>query len=669
VFLISIFDIKNREYELIGSGGTKMSTHQTQKRRSLKPTIKRVMRISAMYYGAKSNKKKTARMLSLVCVAACAATTGLSVIFSYAQRDMSTALSNKDQVGFYDAIKRYVFVVCVAAPLFALYEYAKAMSVLHWRKFMTERMIEMYCENDKYYSLKFNTAVTTTAAAETTTQEQVLDNPDQRIGEDVRGFVSSTTTLALAIVHNIFSGCAFFAVLYRISPKLLIFCFAYSLSGTYITTAVFGGKLMHLHFVSLTKEANMRFFLVRLREHAESIALFRGAKRELKTLLNTLQKVIEVQKEKIVWNMKLDLFTNAYEFATFCLPYLIIAPLFFKGEVEFGVVTQSSYAFRTIQNALNIIVNRLDQLSGLAAESERIEHFLILLENKTTDATAREKIIARKVLDDEKIAADVILSLKNVSISTPNSYNNNNNGQLLWSDLSLNIARNQRVLITGPSGCGKSSFLRVLSGIWNNGTGEIFVRAQNDSFFFMPQVPYMPVGSLRAQLTFPEGVVIDDSSDDDRSTGGYSNRKTKIINATIEEENERLQSLLDAVGLGDLSKRMGDTFDDESIVWEDVLSQGEQQRVAFARLLYQKPKPSIVFLDEATSALDEASEQKMYELLGDDYTIVSVGHRSSLIKFHTQKLRFVLKNNDGKGSKSFEEAHTHRVGRFVLENI
>jgi vitamin B12/bleomycin/antimicrobial peptide transport system ATP-binding/permease protein len=367
--------------------------------------------------------------------------------------------------------------------------------------------------------------------------------------------------------------------------------------------------------------------------------------------------------------MKLDLFTNAYEFATFCLPYLIIAPLFFKGEVEFGVVTQSSYAFRTIQNALNIIVNRLDQLSGLAAESERIEHFLILLENKTTDATAREKIIARKVLDDEKIAADVILSLKNVSISTPNSYNNNNNGQLLWSDLSLNIARNQRVLITGPSGCGKSSFLRVLSGIWNNGTGEIFVRAQNDSFFFMPQVPYMPVGSLRAQLTFPEGVVIDDGSDDDRSTGGYSNRKTKIINATIEEENERLQSLLDAVGLGDLSKRMGDTFDDESIVWEDVLSQGEQQRVAFARLLYQKPKPSIVFLDEATSALDEASEQKMYELLGDDYTIVSVGHRSSLIKFHTQKLRFVLKNNDGKGSKSFEEAHTHRVGRFVLENI
>ena len=362
--------------------------------KSLKPTISRAFRIAKLYYGKHSTRKKTARLLALTCVLACALTTGLSVVFSYAQRDMSTALSNKDQDGFYNAIQRYIYVVVIAAPLFALYDYVKSLSALHWRKYMTEKMMTMYCEHDNYYSLKFNNSVIATANQNNEGSGDVqkeatvttLDNPDQRIGEDVRGFVHSMTTLTLAIVHKIFSMSAFFAVLYQISPKLLFFCFAYSMIGTYVTTAVFGGKLMHLHFEILKKEANMRFFLVRLREHAESIALYRGAKRELKTLLRTLQQVIKIQKEKIVWNRHLDLFTNAYEFATFCLPYLIIAPLYFEGEAEFGVVTQSSYAFRTIQNALNIIVNRLDQLSGLAAESERIEHFLILLERHERDA-------------------------------------------------------------------------------------------------------------------------------------------------------------------------------------------------------------------------------------------------------------------------------------------
>ena len=433
-----------------------------------------------------------ARLLALTCILACALTTGLSVVFSYAQRDMSTALSNKDQDGFYDAIKRYIFVVVIAAPLFALYDYVQSLSALHWRKYMTEKMMTMYCENDNYYSLKFKNSAVMANEGSSEVQKEAetasLDNPDQRIGEDVRGFVHSSTTLMLAIVHKIFSMSAFFAVLYQISPKLLVFCFAYSMIGTYVTTAVFGGKLMHLHFESLKKEANMRFFLVRLREHAESIALYRGAKRELKTLLRTLQQVIQVQKEKIVWNRHLDLFTNAYEFATFCLPYLIIAPLYFKGEVEFGVVTQSSYAFRTIQNALNIIVNRLDQLSGLAAESERIEHFLILLERQGRDEEEKNEekhnLIARKVLDDNNDMPNVLLSIKNVSVSTPSR--EMNLGQLLWTNLNIDIVRNESVVITGPSGCGKSSLLRVLAGIWRNGSGEILV-SRFSSFFFYPK--------------------------------------------------------------------------------------------------------------------------------------------------------------------------------------
>jgi putative ATP-binding cassette transporter len=616
-----------------------------------------------------------ARLLALTCILACALTTGLSVVFSYAQRDMSTALSNKDQDGFYDAIKRYIFVVVIAAPLFALYDYVQSLSALHWRKYMTEKMMTMYCENDNYYSLKFKNSAVMANEGSSEVQKEAetasLDNPDQRIGEDVRGFVHSSTTLMLAIVHKIFSMSAFFAVLYQISPKLLVFCFAYSMIGTYVTTAVFGGKLMHLHFESLKKEANMRFFLVRLREHAESIALYRGAKRELKTLLRTLQQVIQVQKEKIVWNRHLDLFTNAYEFATFCLPYLIIAPLYFKGEVEFGVVTQSSYAFRTIQNALNIIVNRLDQLSGLAAESERIEHFLILLERQGRDEEEKNEekhnLIARKVLDDNNDMPNVLLSIKNVSVSTPSR--EMNLGQLLWTNLNIDIVRNESVVITGPSGCGKSSLLRVLAGIWRNGSGEILV-SRFSSFFFLPQVPFMPVGSLRSQLTFPKGALEEDEKDEQDGLNGripvVSKMNRMKINDALVEENTQLQSLLNSVGLGDLASRMGDTFDDDSIEWTDVLSVGEQQRIAFARLLFQKPKPSIVFLDEATSALDEASERKMYELLAaEKYTVVSVGHRSSLMQFHSKRLRFV----SGDEKKSQEETHSHRVGKFIIEDI
>jgi len=642
--------------------------------KSLKPTISRAFRIAKLYYGKHSTRKKTARLLALTCVLACALTTGLSVVFSYAQRDMSTALSNKDQDGFYNAIQRYIYVVVIAAPLFALYDYVKSLSALHWRKYMTEKMMTMYCEHDNYYSLKFNNSVIATANQNNEGSGDVqkeatvttLDNPDQRIGEDVRGFVHSMTTLTLAIVHKIFSMSAFFAVLYQISPKLLFFCFAYSMIGTYVTTAVFGGKLMHLHFEILKKEANMRFFLVRLREHAESIALYRGAKRELKTLLRTLQQVIKIQKEKIVWNRHLDLFTNAYEFATFCLPYLIIAPLYFKGEVEFGVVTQSSYAFRTIQNALNIIVNRLDQLSGLAAESVRIEHFLILLERHERDAEEKNgeksNVIERSFLDDSREASNLLLSLQNVSVSTPSR--EMNRGQLLWTNLNVDIVRNESVVITGPSGCGKSSLLRVLAGLWKNGSGKILV-SRFSSFFFLPQVPFMPVGSLRSQLTFPKGVLDVDENEEDDNANALSKNRMKINDALV-EENAHLQNLLDSVGLGDLASRMGDTFDDDSIEWTDVLSVGEQQRIAFARLLYQKPKPTIVFLDEATSALDEVSEKKMYELLAaEKYTVVSVGHRSSLMQFHSQRLRFV----SGDEKKSQEETHSHRIGKFILEDI
>ena len=199
-----------------------------------------------------------------------------------------------------------------------------------------------------------------------------MDNPDQRICDDTRNFVNACNAVLLAFVQKILSMGAFFGVLYGISPNLLYFCFAYSLFGTIVTTKFFGARLMGLHYQALRREATMRFGLVRAREHAESIALYRGAKREAANARAALASVAAVMYRRVAWIRNLTLFTNAYDFATFCLQSLIIAPRYFAGEVEFGVVTQAGFAFRTVQSALNIIINNFETLSGLAAETDRL---------------------------------------------------------------------------------------------------------------------------------------------------------------------------------------------------------------------------------------------------------------------------------------------------------
>ena len=206
------------------------------------------------------------RGLLLVMLALCATTTGLMVVFSYVQRDMSTALSGKDVPGFYAAVNRYLLVIVIAAPLFAVYQYVQSLVALEWRLWLTRLLLRKYFANHAYFALK----------AEGTT-----DNPDQRICDDVRNFVDSCTSVLLAVAQKTLSMGAFFGVLWGISPNLVAFCFLYSLFGTVVTTRVFGAKLMGLHFLALRCEADLRFQLVRAREHAESVALYRGAAREL----------------------------------------------------------------------------------------------------------------------------------------------------------------------------------------------------------------------------------------------------------------------------------------------------------------------------------------------------------------------------------------------------
>ena len=593
------------------------------------PTLLRALKLAKIYYYG--DQKVRARVLLSVMLVLCALTTGLMVVFSYVQRDMMTALSDKNQPAFYDAINRYIIIIVIAAPLFALYNYVQNLVELEWRLWLTRLLVKKYFSKHAYFALK---------------AEGTMDNPDQRICEDARNYVQSCNGLLLAVAQKLLSMGAFFGVLWSISPTLLVFCFGYSLFGTIVTTRLFGSKLMGLHFQALRREADLRFGLVRAREHAESIALYGGAKREAAAARGFLAIVAAVLLRKIAWSRNLALFTNAYEFATFALPSLIIAPRYFAGEVEFGVVTQAGMAFRTVQGALNIIIGRFEQLSGLAAETERLERLFELLEglDGTASSTSQKMSKADKVMREMNeiragragtIARSVVdasggdeLALEKLAVFTPLS------GRELWRDLGLTLRAGDALLVVGPSGCGKSSLLRAVAGVWTTGSGAIAAPTAEDSVF-LPQAPYMPLGTLRAQLVFPASVSDEEGNFDEDDEG-----ETLLPRMRGDFDDAELYAALDAAGLGDLPERFkAEGGLDATMEWSDVLSAGEQQRIAFARLFLRKPR--CAFLDEATSALDERNEAAMYERVrGTCAAVVSVGHRSTLLKYHTLALRF-----------------------------
>jgi putative ATP-binding cassette transporter len=629
------------------------------------PTLMRALRLARIYYDG--DQRGRARGLLLVMLALCAATTGLMVVFSYVQRDMSTALSGKDVPGFYAAVNRYLLVIVIAAPLFAVYQYVQSLVALEWRLWLTRLLLRKYFANHAYFALK----------AEGTT-----DNPDQRICDDVRNFVDSCTSVLLAVAQKTLSMGAFFGVLWGISPNLVAFCFLYSLFGTVVTTRVFGAKLMGLHFLALRREADLRFQLVRAREHAESVALYRGAARELAAARAKLADAARTLLRKIEWGRNLALFTNAYEFATFALPSLIIAPRYFAGEVEFGVVTQAGYAFRTVQGALNIVVGRFEQLSGLAAETERLERLLTMLDAIEDGASAsagagagaatsgkghRAEEIALRLAAGTNPSSSIrrgvprdgaTLRLERVSVRTPLSRRE------LWRDLTLELREGDAALVVGPSGCGKSSLLRAVAGVWSEGTGEI-AAPPPDEALFLPQAPYMPLGSLRAQVLFPDAA--GESEDDADPSASSLASASPAFRRRFDDDD--ILAALDACGLGDLVGRFADRGGlDAREEWSDVLSAGEQQRVAFARLYLRRP--SCAFLDEATSALDETSEAAMYDMARlRARTIVSVGHRGTLLRHHTRVLRFVAGAGGGAGawvSESIEGRASRGGGEGVM---
>lgn len=532
------------------------------------------------------DEKWQARGLLLGVVLFLLAYTGLSVVLNNKRGVLISALSAQDEPRFWQTVTIFLVVLVLYAPLLAGYRYLRDRLSLQWRRWLTNRFLDHYFRDRAYYHL--NTANTE------------IDNPDQRIAEDVRSFTQESLTFLSVMVESVLAVIAFSGVLWGISRPLVFFLVLYALVGTVVTTVVFGKPLVRLNFEQLKKEADFRFSLVRIREHAEAIAFYRGEERESQAVQHRFLEVFDNVKRLLIWELNLNVLTNAYEFIPFILPALVVAPAIFAGEMEVGKVSEAQGAFVRVFFSLNVVVARFQALTTFGAGINRLYTFAEFLEQTETKQTAGADTVAQSTIETR--TADR-LAVEHLTLETPN------HKRTLLENLSVAVPPRQGLLVMGPSGCGKSSLLRAIAGLWNSGQGTI-LRPEPEQILFLPQRPYMVMGTLRDQLLYP--------------------------NTHIEVDDQRLKQILQLVNLADLDERFGGFEAQQD--WADVLSLGEQQRLTFARLLVNQPQYAI--LDEATSALDLENEERLYQQLqAIGTTFLSVGHRPTLANHHQQVLQ------------------------------
>jgi putative ATP-binding cassette transporter len=529
-----------------------------------------------------SEQKWKARGLLFLLLLLALAVNVLNVGISFIFRDIDTSLAKfpqtKDATIFWRAISIYAGFLVIGTPIVVMFGYLQDKLGLYWREWMTNRILNQYLQNRAYYQINFN---------------EKIDNPDQRISEDVRSFTRTSLSFLLVILTAIVTLVSFTGVLLSISVYLSLALIVYAIVGT-IITAWIGQRLININYNQLRKEADFRYGLVHVRDNAESIAFYQGEAQESLQLRQRFIAAISNFDLLISWQRNLGLFTTSYNYFVRALPYIVIAPIYFAGQTEFGTFTQAAIAFNQIFSALSIIVSQFENLTAFAAGIERLGSLTEALEvpaNKPPEMTTID------------ITQDTQLGLRHVTLLTPNYQ------RTLVEDLSVNLKPGDGLAIVGHSGSGKSSVLRAIAGLWNAGTGNI-IRPSLTEMMFLPQRPYMLLGSLRSQLIYPN------------------------VDSNISEE--KIRQVLRQVNLADLPERLGG-FDAE-LDWASILSLGEQQRLAFARLLLSAPRYAI--LDEATSALDMKNEKRLYEQLkATKTTLISVGHRSSLLQYHEYVLQ------------------------------
>ncbi|MEY6430812.1 ABC transporter transmembrane domain-containing protein [Thioalkalicoccus limnaeus] len=477
---------------------------------------------------------------------------GLNVVNSFVGRDFMTSIENRNMARFIEYALIYVGVFAASTVVAVYYRYCEERLGLLWRKWLTEQALERYLKDRTYFRLH--------AAGD-------LQNPDQRIAEDIRALTATTLSFFLMLLNASLTVIAFSGVLWSISPLLFVVAMLYAATGSAMTWLL-GRTLIGLNYDQLDREANFRARLVHVRENAESIALLQREGRlrirlhdRLERLTANFQRIIEV-------NRNLGFFTTGYNYLIQIIPALIVAPMFIRGQAEFGVITQSAMAFGHLLGAFSLIVTQFQSISVYTAVIARLGAL----------AEAMDRAVERRTPPIDYCTDCERVAFEGVSLRSPRS------GRYLVKELNLSIPRGTHVLIRVPDEPAKTALFRATAGIWDQGEGRILRPSDND-LLFLPERPYVPPGTLREVLLH-----------------GRTERRFS---------DERLLGTLRSLDLIRVVDRAGGL--DTEQTWSELLSLGEQQLLAFSRVLLADP--SFVFLDHPNRALSECQVDGLLALL------------------------------------------------------
>ncbi len=566
---------------------------------SFKAFVQRVVKLAMPYF--QSDQKWQARSLLLAIVLLNLATVYMAVQFNDWNGVFYDALQNKDEPVFWKQLTRFTYLAFGSIVIVVYKFYLTQVLEMRWRQWMTTYYLQRWLSNQTFYKLEL-TRFTTLAGVD---QNSInTDNPDQRISEDVNQFTTQTISLCMGLLNSVVTLVSFVGILwglsgafsfvlggisYTIPGYMLWAAVAYCLVGSVLTHYI-GKSQISLNFFQQKYEADFRHHMVRVREYSESIALDKGESVEktqldtrFTTVISNYLALIKAQKN-LIW------FTSFFGQAAIIFPFLVAAPRFFSGAIQLGQLMQISSAFGQVQNSLSWFVDSYSGLASWRATTDRLTSF--------DESMAKSEAL---------MATQTVSSVDSNSLSTTDLTLSRPNGKVLLANAALTARVGDAILLNGPSGSGKSTLFRAFAGIWPFSKGQIHMPA---NAMFIPQRPYFPNGSLRDALAYPE--------------------------PAAKYDDAALQTALTDALLPQLANRL-----DDKEAWGQMLSGGEQQRLAIARVLLKKPQ--WIFADEATSALDVEAENTLYKrliagVLLAKGAIISIAHRPSVAAFHNTTL-------------------------------